>query len=35
MKHCDLCETDKEDAEKDDGIWVCKECDIKYPKIKE
>lgn len=34
MTHCDLCETDKENVKKNDGIWVCEECDKKYP-IKE
>ena len=34
VTHCDLCETDKENVKKNDGIWVCEECDKKYP-IKE
>jgi ribosomal protein L37AE/L43A len=29
---CDLCERKRDDVEKDDGIWVCKECNVKYPK---
>ena len=33
-KICDLCDKEKEDAIKDDGIWVCFACNIKYPKPK-
>jgi len=29
---CDLCEKIKPDVEKDDGIWVCKDCELRYPK---
>lgn len=29
---CDLCEQEKP-AKKSDGIWVCKDCDNKFPKI--
>ena len=35
LTECDLCQTEKSDCEKDDGIWVCKACDVKYPKIEE
>jgi len=28
---CDLCEKEKP-AKKQDGIWVCAECERKYPK---
>lgn len=29
---CDLCEKIRPDVEKDEGIWVCKDCEIRYPK---
>ena len=29
---CDLCEKIRPDVEKDEGIWVCKDCVIRYPK---
>ena len=33
--HCDLCETDRSDITKQDGIWSCTECDINYPREEE
>ena len=35
--HCDLCETDKNPdyIEKQGPLWVCMECNKKYPKNKE
>lgn len=30
---CELCDEDKYYIEKQDGIWVCPECDEKYPLI--
>ena len=29
---CDLCEKIRQDVEKDDGIWVCRDCELRYPK---
>ncbi len=29
---CDLCEKIRPDVEKDDGIWVCRDCELRYPK---
>ena len=29
---CELCGEIKPDIEKDDGIWVCRDCELKYPK---
>jgi len=29
---CDLCDDEVKEAFKDDGIWVCHKCNIKYPK---
>ena len=34
-RHCDLCETDRDDITKEDGIWSCTECDVTYPKEEE
>ena len=28
----DLCEKIRPDVEKDDGIWVCRDCELRYPK---
>ena len=33
--HCDLCETDRSDITKQDGIWSCTECDVNYPRKEE
>ena len=30
---CDLCDKEVESATKQDGIWVCQDCNKKYPKI--
>jgi len=32
---CDLCDTEVKQAHKEDGIWICPDCDNKYPKEKE
>jgi len=29
---CELCLEMKSDVEKDDGIWVCRDCQLRYPK---
>ena len=29
---CDLCEKIRPDVEKDDGIWVCRDCELRNPK---
>ena len=37
VKHnisCDICDEWVTVVNKQDGIWVCKECDEKYPKYK-
>lgn len=31
---CDLCDKEVKKAEKQDEIWVCIDCDKKYPRIK-
>ena len=32
---CELCDTEVTVISKHEGIWVCKECDEKYPRINE
>ena len=32
LKICDLCETERDDITKQDGIWSCTDCDKQYPK---
>ena len=31
-RYCDLCETERDDITKQEGIWSCTECDNNYPK---
>ena len=32
---CELCDTDVWQASKETGIWICRDCEIKYTEIKE
>jgi len=30
---CDLCDRNVESTIKEDGIWICTECAVKYPRV--